>query len=136
MKNLIIAILMAISGVTIAQTDSPIQVYNAGELVFSCGTDTVTINGIFPITMNCINYYTVQYDTSTGVYYFGYGYQQSDGCGRFDQEFSLWITGDNKYYYSYMDSCEGIILFKGDSTLANNFRANNQYVSPYGSNNK
>lgn len=136
MKNLIIAVLMVISGAITAQTDSPIKVYNAGELVFSCSTDTVIVNGVFPINMTCINYYTEQYDTSTGVYYFGYGYQQPDGCGRFDQEFSLWITGDNKYYYSYLDACEGIILFKGDSALANNFRANNQYVSPYDRNNK
>ena len=136
MKNLIIAILMVISGVTIAQTDSPIQVYNAGELMFSASTDTIIVNGVFPINMTCINYYIAQYDTSTGVYYFGYGYQQPDGCGRFDQEFSLWITGDNKYYYSYLDACEGIILFKGNSQLATDFRANNQYVPRYDNSNK
>jgi len=126
---ILIAVLLLLTVWVSAQKSAPIQVYNAGELVFSMSEDTVHIGGVFPITMNCVNYYIHQYDDLTGVHYFGVAYQQQDGCSRFDQEFSLWITEDLKYYYSYIDSCEGFLLWKGNSQLAENFRAENQYQS-------
>ena len=122
---------MGITSILYGQSHQPIEVFNAGELIFSASEDSVTINGIFPITLQGINYYTHQYDTATGVHYFGFAVEVKESCARFDQEFSLWITEDlYPYYYCYTDACEGLILYKGDAQLAENFRSENQY-SPH-----
>mgnify|MGYP001557761164 CR=1 FL=1 len=119
---------MGITSILYGQSHQPIEVFNAGELVFSASEDSVVISGVFPITMTCNNYYTHQYDNLTNIHYFGFAMYTPDGCDRFDQEFSLWCTEDlEHYFYNYTDTCEGIILYKGDSKLAEFFRSENQY---------
>lgn len=118
-----------------AQSRNPITIYNAGEMVFSASEDSVTIGGVFPITMTGINYYTHGYDSSTGVHFFSFAVQIEGSCARFDQEFNIWITEDlYPWYYVYTDHCEGVILFKGDSQIAEGFRSENQFTN--GSNNR
>lgn len=129
-KFIIIIILSLLLGVTMslsAQNSRPIEVHENGELLFSFSEDSIILNGAIPLRMDHINYYSHQMDDATGVHYFVAAYQLplGEGCSRFDIQFSLWITEDLEYYYTYTDFCVGFALWKGQDSLAEFFQPQN-----------
>jgi hypothetical protein len=119
--------LLAIANIVNAQKNDPIKVYSNGELLFSFSEDSVILNGAIPLRMDHINYYTHQWDSESNIHYFCSAYQLplGEGCARFDVQFRLYITEDERFFYSYTDACEGFNIWKGDESLPSLFEPEN-----------
>lgn len=132
MKKVLFTILLAFISLTlIAQSSSYIQITEHEEEVFYFSEDSITLNLLFPITMTGMNYYNHSYDELSGIHLFVSAVQHPDGCGRFDEEFNLWITEDLEYYFSYTDHCNQFDFWRGDIKLTQDFRLENQKSKSY-----
>ena len=115
--------LLLVSFVGYGQSSLPITLTTEGYNILIINKDSITIDGVYPVSFNLINYRIHQYDEVTGIHYWGFGYTSGEnGCARMDQELGLWIS-EKAWYFVYTDYCVGIIIFKGPSDMSSYFRA-------------
>lgn len=113
-----------------AQNSLPLKVGSA-----TVTKDSVFIDGLFPITMNTINYHVHQYDEALKCHYWGFGNKPGNNtpCGPvFNEEFQLWVISSTQFYWVYTDACNKFMLWGGDGeAIPSQFRSTLQLPTSY-----
>lgn len=82
--------------------------------------DTVYLEGVLSIHMSHVNYEIKSYDPFTDIVFMEWSYRDSE---QFYQELSVFKhIHSGQWYYTYHDYTSGLILYRGNSTLASDFR--------------